>query len=299
MRAARHTPLAIGVALVYFTLAGRCQNLPPKTELRLRLVQNTLVVVSLQVNGKSSFDFILDTGADTTIVDPSIAPELSLVSVDRVRQTTLSGVQVVTRSSMRHLSAGAVDVVDLPVLVEDLTMLRKMDAHIVGIAGQDFLSRFNYVLDYRKHVVRIEQGDEILDAIDGVHVPIEASGNRLLVACEAESRGRAKLQLMLDSGANSVVLLHEASRALDLTPREGGLERTTSGQVGMQVGRIGTLTVGSQQLHDLAAALPATDPREQIGDGLLPTSLFESVYFNNRQGFVVFNPRTKAKLHSQ
>jgi hypothetical protein len=30
-----------------------------------------------------------------------------------------------------------------------------------------------------------------------------------------------------------------------------------------------------------------------MGDGLLPTILFRAVYVNNRDGFVVFNPRTR------
>jgi hypothetical protein len=43
----------------------------------------------------------------------------------------------------------------------------------------------------------------------------------------------------------------------------------------------------------LTAALPATEPAERIGDGLLPTALFQTLYVNNRDGFVVFNPRMK------
>jgi hypothetical protein len=47
------------------------------------------------------------------------------------------------------------------------------------------------------------------------------------------------------------------------------------------------------QFHDIAVGLAAADPAERIGDGLLPTAFFNSLYVNNHNGFVVFNPRVK------
>jgi predicted aspartyl protease len=293
----KNTPyagLAIRVALFYFTVAGVCQNIQAQSEVHFRLVHDTLIVASLMAGEEGPFEFVLDTGADTTIVDPSIAPKLSLVPLDRVQQTTLAGVQTLTRGSIHTLSAGPVHVENLPVLVQDLTELRKLDSHIEGIAGQDFLSHFNYLLDYRRHSIRIELASEIRDLMQGDRVPMETSENRMIVESEAQSPGRAKLRLLLDSGANSLVLIHTASsQAVNLPTEERGLEVTSSGQIGLNVGRVHALTVGSEQFHDIAVALPAAEPAERIGDGLLPTALFQALYVNNRESFVVFNPRVK------
>jgi hypothetical protein len=70
------------------------------------------------------------------------------------------------------------------------------------------------------------------------------------------------------------------------------VEVTSSGQIGLQVGRLRVLTVGSQKFRDIVVAL-STEPAERIGDGMLPMVLFQSLYVNNRRGFVVFNPRTR------
>jgi hypothetical protein len=53
--------------------------------------------------------------------------------------------------------------------------------------------------------------------------------------------------------------------------------------------------VGRQRFYDLDVVLRAaeTDDGELVGDGVLPTALFQSLYVNNRESFVVFNPRTK------
>jgi len=43
----------------------------------------------------------------------------------------------------------------------------------------------------------------------------------------------------------------------------------------------------------VTAALLAKEPGERIGDGMLPTALFQALYINNRQGFVVFSPQVR------
>lgn len=290
MRERRCTQLALRICLVFLTFVGTGQRILAESGIHFRLVHNTLIVVSLLSDQKESIDFVFDTGADTTVIDPSILPRLLFVPLGRIQQTTLSGVQLVPRGLIRSLSVGSMRVDDVPVLVQDLTELRKLDPQIEGIAGQNFIAHFNYLIDYRKHLLRIEQDHEIRDAIDGVHVSIEAAENRMFVVADGHAFGRAKLNLLLDSGADSVVLLPVASQALRIPEQEIVLESTSSGHVGLKSGLIYDLTVGSMRLRNLLAVLPAVEPHEQIGDGILPTVLFQTIYVNNHEGFAVFDP---------
>jgi hypothetical protein len=203
----------------------------------------------------------------------------------------------VTRGTISDLSAGSSRVDHPHVLIQDLSELRKIDARIEGIAGQDFLSHFNYLLDYRKRLLRIERASEIQNAIDGDHVSIDGRQNRMLVRSEVRAAERVSLQLLVDSGANCLVLLPQAVQALDLPKPESGFELTSSGRAELETSRVRALTVGSQKLHDLTAALPSVKPAEGIGDGMLPTALFAALYVNNHESFVVFNPRIKGNSH--
>jgi predicted aspartyl protease len=293
MKKASHAGLAIKIALFYFTTAAFCHTIQAQSQIPFRLVQGTLIVLSVTANDSGPFDFVLDTGADTTILDPSVASQLSLVSLDRVQQTTLASVQSLSRGSLRTLSLGPTQSANFPVLVQDLSSLRQIDPRIAGILGQDFLSHMNYLIDYRKRVVRIETDTELGDSIEGQRLPLQTTENRMLVPVEAQARNHATLRLLLDSGANSLVLLHSASQALDLSAKTAALETTSSGQVGLQVSRVRELRVGAEKFHDLAAALPASEPAERIGDGLLPMLLFQSVYINNREKFAMLNPRPR------
>jgi len=293
MKNTAHARLAIKIAVFYFIAGSFCQTIQAQSQIHFRLVHDTIIVVSMMADSQGPFDFVLDTGADTTIVDPSLASRLSLAALGRAQQTTLAGSQALIVSSLANLSAGPAQVENLPVLVQDLSGLRKMDSHIEGIAGQDFLSHFNYLVDYWKRSVLIEQGDEIRGSVQGDLVPIEVSGHRMIIASEAQSVGHANLRLLLDSGANSVVLQPGASQEINLPVQESRGDVTSSGHVELKVGRIRMLKVGSQEFHDLVVALPATEPAARIGDGLLPTALFKSLYVNNHEGFVMFNPRPR------
>lgn len=293
MKNTRIAKVAVEVAVFYCTLLGFCQSIHAQSEIKLRLVHDTVAIISLTANDQGPFDFVLDTGTNTTIVDPSIARRLSLVAMDRIQLSTIAGTQIVIRSSMRTLAAGSAHVENVEVLVQDLPELRHVDSHIQGIVGQNFLSHFNYLLDYRKHSVQFEQSTEIRDAIEGQSVPVEVMEDKMLVTSEMRSSGQAKLRLLLDSGANVLTLIRKPSHGVDTAARSSWLELTASGQAGMQVGHIRELTVGSEKLHDLTVGLPdvqAADA-ERVEDGVLPTALFNAVYFNNSGGFVVFNPK--------
>ena len=288
-----YSGLALKIAILYFTLAGVCQRVQAQSEMHFRLAHNTLVVVPVMAGQEGPFDFVLDTGADTSIVDPSILARLSMASAGSVKQTTLAGVQTLTTGLIPNLSLGPVQAKGVSVLVQDLSQLRKMDSLIVGILGEDFLSRFNYLLDYDKHVVCFERDSEVQDSVEGERLAVETGENRILINAEAQSRNHANLHLLLDSGANSVVLPPSSSQSLQLLVRAAGFEATSSGQIGVQIGRMHELIVGSEKFRDLPVALSATEPSQDIGDGLLPTVLFHALYINSREGFVIINPRRK------
>ena len=70
----------------------------------ISLVHDTFAVVSLQINGSGPFDFILDTGTDTTLVDLRLASDLALAPLDRMILTTPVSKRALVRSSLRKVS---------------------------------------------------------------------------------------------------------------------------------------------------------------------------------------------------
>ena len=295
MRHERWTSLVVRVALFYFSLAVICQDVHAQAETPFRLLNAGVPMISIQVNDQGPFNFLIDTGTDTTIVGLTLARQLSLAAVDHVRLNTLAGSEDSVESVVRRLTIGLVRADDLRVLVEDLSSVRKIFPGVDGVLGENFLSRFNYTLDYRAHSIRFELNNEVRDTLYGEKVPILQTGGRLIVLAEAEADGHAKLRLTLDSGANSLLLLNRACEALGLSTSATTIRRIGWGASKFAVGRVRTLAIGSQRFYDVQAFLP-TEPAvwERLEDGVLPAKFFDALYVNNHEGFVVLNPRVLA-----
>ena len=74
------------------------------------------------------------------------------------------------------------------------------------------------------------------------------------------------------------------------------LEATTSiGRRRFRPCRLASLQVGSTVLRNVKAVLAPLLPGEiRPQKGMLPLSVFDAVYFNNEESFVILNPRLGA-----
>ena len=52
------------------------------THLRVRIISGYLMVTSVSINDRGPFDFLIDTGTNTTLIDPQLAAELGLQPKD-------------------------------------------------------------------------------------------------------------------------------------------------------------------------------------------------------------------------
>jgi hypothetical protein len=298
MKTKANARLAIRCAIFYFTTIVFCQGAQAQSETRFRLVNNAIIVVSLMANDQGPFDFVLDTGTNTTVIDPEIARRLSLTALDHITLISVAGARSVPRSSFRHLTMGRASVEQVEVLVQDLAPMRKVDSHIAGIVGQNFLGHFNYLIDFKRRTIRVEQGDDIRAVIEGNRTAVEIIEGRMLVDSELQSGTRTKLRLLLDSGANYLTLLGSASLALAAAPSPAAtwVSNTGSEESGTNLRNVKLLTVGQQQFRNISAALipwAPSDP-QRAEDGSLPIAFFHSIYVNQDAQFVVFNPKITA-----
>jgi hypothetical protein len=118
----------------------------------------------------------------------------------------------------------------------------------------------------------------------------------MIIASEAQSQDcatlRAKLRLLLDSGANSLVLLHRASQALNLPiveERFGSHKR----RPGWLAGRQRPTVDGLARRNSMTLLWLCQLPNLQSELVMVCCLLRSSLYVNDREGFVVLNPRTK------
>jgi len=211
------------------------------------------IVVSVSVDGTGPFRFLLDTGSSRSIVADSLAHDLRapVVAKSEVVTTTGSDMRLVVRLASVALAGARVAGVLAPVLPD--AQLAAAGPDVRGVLGQDFLSAFNYTLDYRR---RHLTWDEPLTCDSPSAVRMVRGDGRFVMAL-ADEHG-APLRLVPDSGADQPVLFRRERPAI----------RTST---------IRRLRVGAVTMTNLPAAL--VERREADADGLLPLHHFSAVSF--------------------
>ena len=281
----------IGLAAVVLL----CPSAAADSAVHFRTVGDRLVVVPVRVNGEGPFDFLLDTGTNTITVDLGLARQLGLRPIDRVSVVSPGGITAVPRALLRSVALGPKSLEGVEALCQDLGGMRGLDRSVRGFLGQAFLSRFNYLLSYKDRRLEFVEPEAAGPGLHGVELPFDDDEGRIVVPTTA-SRDAPPRRFVLDSGASAAVLFVESSRGLgaDVEERDGTVGAVTAqGSLQLRAGSIRRLIVGGQRFEDLPVVL-VSDGQGAEGrneDGLLPTSLFRAVYFNNRDGFVLLNPR--------
>jgi Aspartyl protease len=97
-----------------------------------RFVRNYLVVIPVRVNGAGPYDFLLDTGTNSTILTPELASRIHLQATDSISLVTLSGIEVLPRAVLDSLTLGTKSIKRLEVIFDDLKRVRAVSSKICG-----------------------------------------------------------------------------------------------------------------------------------------------------------------------
>jgi hypothetical protein len=245
---------------------------PAEPSIKLRLMGGRPVVDDVYINDQGPFRFLLDTGAASNQLNAALAPKLGLKASFQVELATAAGTTHVKGSRTAKVALGAAAASGQEFLFTTLDGVHSLSSSIQGVLGEEFLSRFDYVLDFHNH--RLAFGTA---SPEGPRIPFHmVQGIPVIQTSEGE--------LALDSGTDAAVLW----RAF---PAEATSKvRTASGFVAVSTANI-RLRIGDREIHRVEAAFA---PRSAIEtEGLLPASLFKAVYFSNSEKFVILDPAVR------
>jgi hypothetical protein len=256
-----------------------------------------LPVVNISINNHGPFAFLVDTGTNTTLIEPALAAELDLTPADRLWITTLTGSQAVPRYFVDEIQVGETRLADVEVLATPLHELQGVDKKIRGILGTNFLTAFSFRLDYQHHRLELFDGEQSPSVTGGTPVPVELSESRMLVSVESRSARGGAWKLALDSAVSQVVVFE--GRLAAGFRREDGCTgvcsmtmRTNSFRAEEVAQRVTDISIGKMLLRDLPITTPADAATQRRSeDGLLPAVLFHAIVFDRPHQSLVLNPR--------
>ena len=274
--------------------------------LPFRLVNRHQIVLAVSINHSDPYDFLLDTGTQITMVGPSLAAELHLNTTGAAVVSGAGFHESASFTQLDLLEAGSHAVANQKVLVYGLLNLRTVDPHIRGILGEDFLERFDMLIDYAHRLVCLDSSAVMRTEVKGRHIalvtPAPATDGvplpKLLIIAARLSGETHPVRLMLDSGANIPYLYNTSQRLVPQRTSFGGTSLVGSGADGdqkvfaalpPQQVKIGSLELPSVTFLTLAYA--RKDSRTSEFDGLLTMDLFRRVFISHSDHFAVLEPR--------
>jgi hypothetical protein len=267
-------------------------------------VQDALIVVPIEINHSRPYDFLIDTGAQVTTIEPSLAVELGL----KPQGTTgVGGVGIYARTDYTYLGlieAGRHSVPNAIAVIEEITQLNATDSRIRGILGANFLEHFDLLIDNGRHILCLDESGALASTIKGEHIalaePRESKQDLpftrpVIVAAHLLAGNTTPVLLRLDSGSNAPLLY--APDALVRSNANGKapiLKRVTNGaEQSFAVLPPQDIQIGTHAVRQLQFVIPMDSigtgptPRE---DGVLPTMAFQQVFISCSGGYVVMKP---------
>jgi len=262
-----------------------------------RLVNGYQIVVAVSINHSGPYDFLLDTGTQITMVDPSVAAELHLEPQGGAVVAGAGTRQSASMTQLDLLEAGSHAVPNQKVLIYDLRNL-----HIQGILGEDFLEHFDMLIDNVHGLLCLDNSSVMRADVNGPHTalvtPEEVTDGvelpNLIILQARLSDASRPVRLMLDSGANGAVLFNTSEYLAPPQRRYlqgtgvGGRQLIFSALQPQDV-KIGSLKLSRVPFVSLAGN--QEDSRAKGFDGVLTLELFRRVFIAHADHFAVLEPR--------
>jgi hypothetical protein len=272
------------------------------------LLESAQIAVPVDINGTGPFKFVLDTGSQLTVLEPSLAEQLDLPGVGSVGIVSVGGRFPATLAGVESLRVGTNEIRQPRVAVLDLGAIQRVNPEVRGILGQDFLARFDLLIDPQHMLLCLDQTGRMQHKLNGEHIPVIRSPavqtpksftEPVLIAAHLEGGGSDPAVLKLDCGGN-VPFLFQSPVLLE--NKQHGRARSSQIREGSALGRRTTLSfhamsprkvvIGTRRLRGITFfTLASADTAPRTGeDGLLPITLFKRVFISNRDRYVIFDP---------
>jgi hypothetical protein len=263
-------------------------------------------VIPIRINQAGPFDFMVDTGSQVTVIDPSLAAELNLKPQGRVGLVSVGRFAQASVAVLDTLEADSKVVEKSPAIVQDLRKIQSADPRIRGVLGESFLAHFDLLVDYPRRLLCLDETSAMRGSVRGERIPFVPPQHpedelpfmeRLVISVHLSGTGTRPILLQLDSGSDGPILYPgsqepEVQRLVHAAALQGG--NTTSAQRAFAVVPPQNMQIGNRILSHISFVTPVIVGKNLPGqheDGLLPTVLFQRVFISGGDHYVVFDPK--------
>ncbi|GAA4709554.1 aspartyl protease family protein [Sphingomonas lutea] len=222
----------------------------------------TRMTVAVMVNGRGPYNFVVDSGADTSVVGLNIARDLQLPLGRPAILNDMTARNVVDRVKVAQLTLGPSTISDL-----EVPALREADLGGHGMIGIDALVRQRLMMDFEERVIKVEDARKPARRLPGEIIVIGRLNKGQLILTEVDAGG-LPLQAVVDTG--SEITIGNTALRDKLVRRSKkdwvvGATGVTGKTIDLQLARIRHLKIGSVVLRDVPIAFADLPPFKVFG----------------------------------
>ena len=280
--------VAFGVLLLLFAAGTSvvARSDPGASAIAFDADPDGAVVVPVFVDRSGPFMFLVDTGSTGSAISGTVAAGLGLRPVAKAELVSASGRVVLPVVRLGRVAAGTAERDGLLASLVRSEDLDQLTAGVQGVLGQDFLSGFDYTLDYRRR--QLTWGVDPVFANRGTRLALAPSRGRVVV--ELPQEDGSVVRLVPDSGS-AVLVVFEGDGTDPIQIQRLSDRASLSGMAGSRIAQramVRVLRVGDAVLrNEPAVVVPSAGPGIPDADGLLPLHRFARVSFLAREQCLV------------
>lgn len=222
----------------------------------------TRMTVEVMVNGRGPYHFVVDSGADTSVVGLRIARDLALPLGRPAILNDMTARNLVDRVRVAQLTLGPSTIHDL-----EVPALREQDLGGQGMIGIDALVRQRLMMDFEERVIKVEDARRPARRLPGEIVVIGRLNKGQLILTEVDAGG-LPLAAVVDTGSQ-ITIGNTALRDKLIRRKQKewvvGATGVTGKTIDLQLARIRHLKLGSITLRDVPIAFADLPPFKVFG----------------------------------
>lgn len=231
------------------------------SRVKFRLAGGTqpLILLPVRVNGQGPFDFILDTGAGTSLLSTELAKQLDVKILGSKEGHSAGGKVSVSLGKVDSLMLGETKLEGVEVGVVDLGHIgRAVGAKLDGDLGYNFLKHFRVTIDYRDFELRLEDPKRVESFARGAQTEVAirlAAPAKPLILVDVHANGHGPFQFAIDTGTSTTAITPDLARELRLETSPVGAGTTGGAPVDFSAGSLQSFQLGGVKIDNVAVVV--------------------------------------------
>lgn len=221
---------------------------------------------------------MVDTGAETSLIDPRLAGQLGIKPEFRTEIITQLGSTLSPGAKVRTVRIGQTALPEMELVFRDLPEARRLDASVKGLLGVNALRGLDFSLSPPAGKLEFSGRRP-----EGEVVPFSTVEGRIALKARM---GEENLTLILDSGATHVVLFRTPAAMAKIRPVASIFSTLDGARAVVPTTWTADMFFADRmRIGTLPAAI--VQRKESNAEGLLPASVFQKIYVDRSRSELV------------